>query len=359
MTRFISLLVACAIALLGAAPSDAVTGPRRVLLMGQVIPSWVLQGASVDMDFANGRYFGGTTANLLSITRASSATDLLPSSPSGYAYHTYGSNVLAISPGVGLLIFEARTNQLLNSATPATQTTGALAATAQTLWVNGSGSATLSNGTATGCAGTATNGAPVTFTPTAGTCTVTVTGSLNAFQLEAGAFGTSFIVTAGAVGARFADVVSATGVLASGLTSTSGSVIVAFNASNITANFSRLFGVDDGSASNNRRVLYVAQSTGVLSNLNSSGGVSSPISPSANAYAAGTPAKAGLSWSAGAGSLVLSNGTVVTGATTLPIGLNVETIGSSQSLQWLNGIVSRFTVFPSKVLDAVLKALTV
>jgi Alpha-L-arabinofuranosidase B, catalytic len=34
MTRFISLLVACAVAVLGAAPSDAVTGPRRVLLMG-------------------------------------------------------------------------------------------------------------------------------------------------------------------------------------------------------------------------------------------------------------------------------------------------------------------------------------
>jgi hypothetical protein len=48
MTRFISLLVACAIALLGAAPSDAVTGPRRVLpLSGSVLWTPLNLGSSL------------------------------------------------------------------------------------------------------------------------------------------------------------------------------------------------------------------------------------------------------------------------------------------------------------------------
>jgi hypothetical protein len=53
------------------------SGSRRVLLHGNPIPSWVfVPGSAVDMDFANNLYFGGTTASLLSLTRASNATDL-------------------------------------------------------------------------------------------------------------------------------------------------------------------------------------------------------------------------------------------------------------------------------------------
>src|SRR5581483_8312441 len=75
------------------------------------------------------------------------------------------------------------------------------------------GSATMSSGTATGCGtSAASQGTPVNFTITvAGTCTVTVSGSLNAFQLELGAFGTSFIPTAGAIVTRPADIVTLSG----------------------------------------------------------------------------------------------------------------------------------------------------
>lgn len=75
---------------------------------GSLVPSWVLSGAAVDLDFANARYFGGTLASLLSITRASN----------GYATNAdgsltnFGSNVLRIGVGTGLLIEEARTNLL-------------------------------------------------------------------------------------------------------------------------------------------------------------------------------------------------------------------------------------------------------
>ena len=210
--------------------------PRRVILSGGV-PSWVKSGAAADLDFANGRYFGCTLSSCLSITRASQKTNLLPSSASGFAYTTFANNTLAITTGLGLLIEESRTNQLLNSAVPATQTTGSLGTATYTLWVNGSGSATMSAGTGTGCGtGVASQGTPVNFTITvAGTCTVTVSGSLNAFQLEAGAFGTSFIVTTGAAGTRNADNILAAGLLLSTLQGAQGTEYVAANLEGVTA----------------------------------------------------------------------------------------------------------------------------
>lgn len=143
-----------------------------------------------------------TATSLITCSRASSKTNLLPTSASGFAYSTFLSNVLA-----GSNIEEARTNVLLNSTAPVTQTTASLSTGTYTLWVNGSGSATSSAGTATITgAGAATNGTPNVFSVTvAGTVVITVSGSLNAFQCELGAFGTSLIVTTGVTATRAAD----------------------------------------------------------------------------------------------------------------------------------------------------------
>lgn len=90
----------------------------------------------------------------------------------------------------GALIEPARTNLFLNSTDPVTQD---ITTTAQkyTITVKGTGDITVS-GTATG---TATEGSPLTVTATAGTMTCTVTGTLSRVNVEAGAFGTSFIDT--------------------------------------------------------------------------------------------------------------------------------------------------------------------
>ena len=90
----------------------------------------------------------------------------------------------------GPLIEPARTNYFLNSTVPVTQN---ITTTAQqyTVSVKGTGNITLS-GTATGVA---TDGSPLTVTATAGTLTCTVAGTLSRVNVEAGAFGTSFIDT--------------------------------------------------------------------------------------------------------------------------------------------------------------------
>lgn len=105
----------------------------------------------------------------------------------------------------GLLIESARSNLFLNSATPATQD---IAVTAQSyaLSFRGTGSITLSGAHAAVVNGTgASQRVDLVFTPTAGTLTLTLSGSVIEPQLEAGTCATSHIVTAGTATARSDD----------------------------------------------------------------------------------------------------------------------------------------------------------
>lgn len=110
-----------------------------------------------------------------------------------------------------VLIEPERTNLLLNSETLSTQDV-VVAASEYTLSFFGTGSVTLS-GAATGVL-TGTNAnvrSSYTFTPTAGTLTLTVSGDVTNANLELGSFPTSWISTTGTTATRSADVCTGSG----------------------------------------------------------------------------------------------------------------------------------------------------
>lgn len=112
----------------------------------------------------------------------------------------------------GLLIEESRTNLLLNNTTLGTQSV-TVTAQSYTLSFYGTGSVTLSGvSTAGPLNGTGVNNlVSLTFTPTAGSLTLTVSGSVKYANLEAGTFPTSPIINAGSANTRAADAATITG----------------------------------------------------------------------------------------------------------------------------------------------------
>jgi hypothetical protein len=106
----------------------------------------------------------------------------------------------------GLVCEPAATNLLLNNATLSTQSVTVTAA-AHTLSIFGTGTVTLTGTSTAGpLAGTgANNRVSLTFTPTAGSLTLTVSGSVTKGQLETGTVATSTIPTVGATVTRAAD----------------------------------------------------------------------------------------------------------------------------------------------------------
>jgi len=218
---------------------------------------------------------------------------------------------------------------VLNSATLVTQNVTVTAAP-WTLSFYGTGTVTKS-GTATGAlVGTgAAQRVSQTFTPTAGTLTLTVTGTVTNAQLEAGAFATSYIPTVGTTVARSAD--SATMPTAPWHTSPTAfsyllqGMVPAYGGTISALQF------DDGTV-NNRSVLSILVTTGLVQYFENNGGVTTNISAIAGPVGVGTAFKAAVSTVSAAHAYAVNGGVVTTGAnvanppavTTLRLGRGVN-----------------------------------
>lgn len=162
---------------------------------------------SLDLNFMTGSLPSGVTFARTSTAWAFDATGALVSVAAGTPRFDYDPATLQLR---GLLIEAARTNLILGSAAPVTQNC-TVTATSYALSFYGTGSITLS-GTATGTlTGTSdTVRSVLVFTPTAGTLTVTITGTVKWCNLEASTFASSPIITTGATVTRTAETASMT-----------------------------------------------------------------------------------------------------------------------------------------------------
>jgi len=246
--------------------SLALTACRAVLAPGPWVRNELWKRAravpSLDLRFAHNKSLVDAVSgqNLITFTRASSATFI----DSTGTLQTAATDVPRFDhnpttgESLGLLVEEQRTNLLLNSATLATQSV-TVAAVAHTLSFYGTGTVTLS-GTSTAGPAVGSGAFPartvLTFTPTAGSLTLTVSGSVTSAQLEAGSSATSYIPNTTAATTRAADVVSITGTAFSSWYRQDEGTVFAKVVPNGIASQNYLMALPSGTTFNNSHLLY-------------------------------------------------------------------------------------------------------
>lgn len=263
----------------------------------------------------------------------------------------------------GLLIEETRTNLLLNSATLGTQSV-TVTAQAYTLSFYGTGTITLS-GTSTAGPLVGTGAFPArvtqTFTPTAGSLTLTVTGSVLSAQLEAGAFATSYVPTTAAAVARSGEFCDLTPLGAWFTSPSAFTYCLDFLTYNYCTSGGGYLRWDDTTVAN---VTQFPGNTVAPANIlvqqtsaSSTNWTSTPANVALGAVhrAAATASAAGGTFAVG-GSIISPNGPAVA----VPVTLTRLRIGNTGTgvARVLNGCVQRVRYWPSVLSNAQLQAIT-
>ena len=182
-------------------PSFAITATERVL------PSMALDFTTAILD---SRITFTRAGNTATVTNSSGAIVAINADLPRFDYNP----VTLVCKG--LLVEELRTNLFVNSLLNGTSLSTQLVTTtavAHTLSFYGTGQIVLTGTSSATVVGTGAypNRQTLTFTPTAGVLTLTVTGTVQYAQLEVGSFPTSFIPTAATSVTRNADVAVMTG----------------------------------------------------------------------------------------------------------------------------------------------------
>jgi hypothetical protein len=195
-------------------------GPLRLILGAPPIARDPLYRAAGQMPAFDLRFDRGSIVDVIggitpTFTRPSSVQTVW----TGAGFTDFAADVpaFAVDPTTGRMGYvhnPAATNLFLNSASPATQSF-TVTAQAYTLSFYGTGTITLSGASTAGPlvgTGAAPSRVQLTFTPSAGTLTLTLSGSIVRPQLQTGTVADSPITTAGSAVARAADTMTVSGV---------------------------------------------------------------------------------------------------------------------------------------------------
>lgn len=265
---------------------------------------------------------------------------------------------------LGLLVEEARTNLLLNSATLSTQNVTVTAA-AHTLSFTGTGTVTLSGTSTAGpLVGTGTgeaNRVSLTFTPTAGTLTLTVSGTVSNAQLEPGSFRTSYIPTTTAAATRSADVASITGTaFSSWYRQDEGTVFCGFSRSALISStgFANLWALSDNTASE-RYLAYNTGSSQTIDTIITDNGVGQGILITPGAITANSTQAHSFAYKVDDFAATRNAGAVdVDSSGTLPT-VNRLYVGAHHAgVGQFSGTIRRLTYWPARLPNSTLQALT-
>ena len=326
-------------------------------------------GLSLDLQFATDKTLTARKGPTPVFTRASSGTfvgsnGLIQSAGTNVARFDHDPVSLACK---GLLIEESRTNLVFPSDTLTTQTR-TVTAVAHTLSFYGTGTVVLSGvavATVTGTGAYPTR-TTLTFTPTAGSLILTVTGSVTQAQLEAGAFPTSYIPTTTASVIRSADVCSISGSAFSGFYNPlEGSFATSqvFNApATITAG-QAVFDVNDTTSLNRTRPVRNA-TNGFVIYANTVGGTQDVAIAGSTAMIAGAVTKLAGCMKANDFTVYLNN--VSQGVDTVsvmqpaPTTFTIGDVSSGSAFRApINGTISSIRYYRKRLPNAKLASLTV
>jgi hypothetical protein len=264
----------------------------------------------------------------------------------------------------GLLIEESRTNLLLNSlidgTSLATQSVTVTAAT-RTLSFYGTGEIVLSGAasatvTGTGAYPTRTT---FTFTPSAGSLTLTAAGTVQFAQLELGSFATSFIPTAAAAVTRNADVASMTGAnFSDWFSATEGTLVLQCDTLTVAnPNNATLAAFLLNSSNNIRFWMWSGQPANLRFAVNASGASSADIP---RAITANTPFKIVGSYKTNSFACSFNGGSPTTDTSgAVPSGLNAFYIGSLDTVnEPFNGRIAKIEYYDTRPTNAELQVVS-
>jgi hypothetical protein len=316
-------------------------------------------GLALDLQFAADKTLTARRGPTPTFTRASTATfigsnGLIQSAAINTPRFDHDPATLASR---GLLIEESRTNLVFPSDTLSTQTR-TVTATPHTLSFYGTGTIVLSGvhiATVVGTGAYPTR-TTLTFTPTAGSLTLTVTGSVTQAQLEVGSFPTSYIPTTTASVVRSADVCSITGSDFSGFYNQSEGTLLSRTQKSSTNTNAFTVHANDNSFSNGIDLRYgsVTQSQSLINvaNVNQIAGASVNIT-------AGSDLRQAISYRLNDCAYCVNGASpFVDGLALIPT-VNRMNIGNAFSgSQPLNGVISSIRYYRKRLANAKLQSLT-